>query len=112
MSNQLSRGATQPILDALYDLKELEHQAVAVAQSFVSLANLIKNEHFSTQEVVREELLKSQQILSGVLNQPIIEVWDNSIFKMPEEMSQEDAERLVASRSVEIRNLLLKQESQ
>jgi len=110
MSNQISIGVTQPILDALYDLKELETQAINLSQRMSELARLIRDEHFTTQEAVREELIKTQSVVSTFLQRSINDVWDASIAQMPENLSRQRAAEMVTARSVEIRNLQLQQE--
>ena len=111
MSNQISFAIKQPIIDALYDLEELKAQVIQLAQTMGSLADLMKDEHFSTQEAVREELLQTQFTVNGILQGINETIWDNSIPQMPEGMSQFKANELVNLRRAELRNMQLEQKA-
>src|ERR1035437_1882016 len=104
MSTQISLGVKQLVLDALFDVSVLEAQTIDLVKGLSSLASLIRNEHFTTQEAVREELLKTKGLINNLLQGSINEIWDNSISQMPEGLSCPKAAEMVAARQVELKN--------
>lgn len=112
MSDQISFAVRQPILDLLHDLSELENLAIQVVKDSSALATAIATEHFTVQEVIRKELVKTQKNINSLLQTSVNEVWDNSLAQMPDvHIPVAKVNEMIDKRAAEIHNLKQAQKS-